>query len=146
MISANVFFFFKVIEPFFSCLPNFEVVIWNFKWFNFQCFLTLIAIVALALCLRASLFFLLLSMWPVFECLLTFWAKLSIFRPWQTTYPGGFYNLVVIDKRTRYQWWRQVPSTNFQSNKDLFAFGHVSFFFSRARSFSKETSWRFRQD
>ena len=60
VISANVFFFFKVIEPFFSCLPNFEVVIWNFKWFNFQCFLTLIAIVALALCLWARLFFLLL--------------------------------------------------------------------------------------
>ena len=46
-------------------------------------------------------------------------------RPWDTVsidhsgpYPDGHYNLVLIDKRTRYPVIEPVPSTNFQSNKE----------------------------
>ena len=46
-------------------------------------------------------------------------------RPWDTVsidhggpYPDGHYNLVLIDKRTRYPVVESVPSTNFQTNKD----------------------------
>ena len=46
-------------------------------------------------------------------------------RPWDTVsidhggpYPDGHYNLVLIDKRTRYPVVESVPSTNFQTNKE----------------------------
>ena len=46
-------------------------------------------------------------------------------RPWDTVsidhggpYPDGHYNLVLIDKRTRYLVVESVPSTNFQTNKE----------------------------
>ena len=46
-------------------------------------------------------------------------------RPWDTVsidhsgpYPDGHYNLILIDKRTRYPVIEPVPSTNFQSNKE----------------------------
>ena len=45
-------------------------------------------------------------------------------HPWDTvsidhgrTYPDGHYNLVLIDKRTRYPVVEAVPSTNFEVNK-----------------------------
>lgn len=45
-------------------------------------------------------------------------------RPWDTVsighgrpYPVGYYNIVLIDKRTRYPEVEPVPSTNFQVNK-----------------------------
>ena len=46
-------------------------------------------------------------------------------RPWDTVsihrgglYPDGHYNLVLIDKRTRYPVVESVPSTDFQTNKE----------------------------
>ena len=46
-------------------------------------------------------------------------------RPWDTVsidhggpYPDGHYNLVLIDKRTRYPVVEFVPSTDFQTNKE----------------------------
>jgi len=46
-------------------------------------------------------------------------------RPWDTIsidhggpYPDGHYNLVLIDKRTRYAVVENVPSTDFQTNKE----------------------------
>lgn len=46
-------------------------------------------------------------------------------RPWDTVsvdhgrpYPDGHYNLVLIDKRTRYPVVKSVPSTDFQTNKE----------------------------
>ena len=46
-------------------------------------------------------------------------------RPWDTIsidhggpYPDGHYNLVLIDKRTRYPVVENVPSTDFQTNKE----------------------------
>ena len=46
-------------------------------------------------------------------------------RPWDTVsidhggpYPDGHYNLVLIDKRTRYPVVEAVPSTDFQTNKE----------------------------
>ena len=46
-------------------------------------------------------------------------------HPWDTVsidyggpYPDDHYNLVLIDKRTRYPVVEEVPSTNFKVNKD----------------------------
>ena len=46
-------------------------------------------------------------------------------HPWDTVsidnggpYPDGHYNLVLIDKRTRYPVVEVVPSTNFKVNKE----------------------------
>lgn len=46
-------------------------------------------------------------------------------RPWDTVsidhgglYPNGHYNLVLIDKRTRYLVVDSVPSTDFHTNKE----------------------------
>ena len=46
-------------------------------------------------------------------------------HPWDTVsidhsgpYPDGHYNLILIDKRTRYPVVESVPSTDFQTNKE----------------------------